>query len=34
LGQYKDGKKNGKGRMRFANGKVQEGVWSDDRFIG
>jgi hypothetical protein len=34
LGQFKDGKKNGKGKMRFANSKIQDGPWSNDQFIG
>jgi hypothetical protein len=34
LGQFKDGKRNGKGQLRYANGKVQDGMWSNDKFIG
>jgi hypothetical protein len=34
LGQYKDDKKNGKGKFRYANGQVKEGIWSNGNFIG
>ncbi len=34
LGQFKDDKMNGKGRLRYANGKVEDGMWSNDKFIG
>jgi antitoxin component YwqK of YwqJK toxin-antitoxin module len=34
MGQFKDDKKNGKGIFYHANGKVQQGMWSDDQFIG
>jgi hypothetical protein len=34
LGQFKDDQTNGRGKMRFANGQIQEGVWSNDKFIG
>jgi hypothetical protein len=34
LGQYTDGKKDGKGKMCFVSGKAQDGLWSNDRFIG
>jgi hypothetical protein len=33
LGQFKDGKMHGKGKMKYANGTVQEGMWSNDNFI-
>ncbi len=33
-GQFENGNLNGKGKMRFANGQIQEGMWSNDKFIG
>jgi hypothetical protein len=32
-GEYKDGKKNGKGKLYFVDGDVKEGIWSNDHFI-
>ena len=29
-GEYKNGKKNGKGKMLFPNGDIYEGEWVDD----
>jgi hypothetical protein len=34
LGQFNGDKKNGRGKMRYANGEVKEGMWSNDNFIG
>ncbi len=33
-GDYKDGKKNGQGRMTYANGTVYDGEWKDDKKNG
>ena len=33
-GEFVNGVKEGKGVMRFANGKVIEGVWKEDEIIG
>ena len=32
-GDWKDGKKHGRGVYRYANGNVYEGDWEDDRII-
>jgi hypothetical protein len=29
MGQFKNDKMNGKGKMRCANGQVEEGIWLD-----
>ncbi len=34
MGQFKDDKMNGKGEMRYADGQVKEGIWSNNEFIG
>jgi hypothetical protein len=33
-GEYKDGKKDGRGTLKFADGSVQSGTWNDDKFLG
>ena len=34
IGQYKNGLRNGKGTMYYANGKIKyKGDWIDDKFI-
>ena len=33
-GEFKNGKRNGKGRYTFANGAVEEGLWENNEFIG
>ena len=32
-GEWKDGKMHGFGKMTFADGKVQEGIWRNDKFV-
>lgn len=32
--QFKNNMKNGSGKMRFGNGRVQEGMWLNDAFVG
>ena len=32
-GHFRDGKKNGPGKMSFSNGKVQNGLWENDKFV-
>ena len=33
VGEYKDGKRNGKGTYTKADGTVYKGLWENDRFI-
>jgi hypothetical protein len=33
-GAFKDGKRHGRGKLTFANGKVQAGLWSNDTYMG
>jgi hypothetical protein len=33
LGQFKDSKKHGKGKMTYCSGKVEDGMWSNGNFI-
>jgi len=33
-GEFVDGKHHGKGKMTYADGRVEEGTWQDDKFIG
>jgi hypothetical protein len=33
MGQYKDNKKHGKGRMIYSSGKVKDGMWWNDTFV-
>jgi hypothetical protein len=33
LGDYADGKRNGKGKMVYPDGRVEEGNWKDGEFI-
>jgi antitoxin component YwqK of YwqJK toxin-antitoxin module len=33
VGQFKNGKRHGLGKMRYANGQVKEGMWVDNTFI-
>ncbi len=33
VGEWKDGKRRGEGINTFANGRVQEGFWIDDKFV-
>jgi hypothetical protein len=34
VGQFRDGKLDGAGKMTYPGGKVQEGVWHSDEFLG
>ncbi len=34
LGQFKDAKRNGIGKMCYSNGQVKEGMWANDQFTG
>jgi len=34
VGEYTDGKRTGKGKMTYPDGKVEEGNWKDGKFLG
>jgi hypothetical protein len=34
VGQFRDGKMDGQGKMSYPDGKVEEGQWKDDKFAG
>ena len=34
VGQFRDGKMNSVGKMTYPNGKVEDGSWQEDRFLG
>jgi hypothetical protein len=34
IGEFRDGKMHGLGKMTYADGKVEEGVWKQDQFTG
>ena len=33
VGEFKDGKKNGKGTYTYTSGTAQEGIWKDNEFL-
>ena len=34
VGQFRDGKMDGQGKKTYPDGKVEEGLWKDDQFVG
>ena len=33
-GEWKDGKRNGQGTFTYADGKMSEGQWRNDQYVG